>query len=51
MQAMREGGVDILEFGFLCEIFDESAADLEEDEFNDIQKEFLNADIKLNLKE
>lgn len=46
-----ERGVDILEFSFLCEIFDESAAGCEEDEFNDIQKEFLNADIELNLKE
>lgn len=51
VNASDERGVDILEFGFLCEIFDESVAECEEDEFNDIQKEFLNADIELNLKE
>ena len=51
VNASDERGVDILEFSFLCEIFDESAAECEEDEFNDIQKEFSNADIELNLKE
>lgn len=43
-----ERGVDILEFSFLCEIFDESAADLEEDEF---ESSFLGATVELNLKE
>lgn len=43
-----ERGVDILEFSFLCEIFDESVADLEEDEF---ESSFSNAAIELNLKE
>lgn len=43
-----ERGVDILEFSFLCEIFDESAADLEEDEF---ESSFSNATVELNLKE
>lgn len=43
-----ERGVDILEFSFLCEIFDESAADLEEDEF---ESSFSNVAVELNLKE
>lgn len=42
-----ERGVDILEFSFLCEIFDESAADLEEDEFKDSRSDYFNAELFL----